>query len=194
MTDASSLNRQAVTSFLSDLARGHAAAEATLMPYVYEELRRIAAALVGRDRPREGLQPTELVHEAYLRLVDADGLELRDRSHFFSLAARAMRQLLVDDARTRKRLKRGGDRKAELLDEAVALAAGADVNLLDLDEALNDLARLSDRQGRVVEMRFFGGLEMDEIAQVLEVSKSTVERDWSVGRAWLGQRLGMGGR
>jgi RNA polymerase sigma factor (TIGR02999 family) len=112
-----------------------------------------------------------------------------DRVHFFAVASKAMRQLLVDHARTRSRKKRGGDLRQETLDEAVARQAGIDVDLLDLEAALNELTELDERQGRVVELRYFGGLEMAEVAQVLDISKTTVEREWRSARAWLGRRV-----
>lgn len=192
MSEPHPLDRAKLTRFLNELRRGDADGDSTVLPHVYRELRSIAGALVRRDRGPRGLEPTELVNEAFMRLVDPEGLDLAHRRHFFALAARAMRQILVDDARARGRLKRGGDAGQVLLDESVALAAGADVEVLDLDEALVQLAALSERQARVVEMRFFAGLAMGEIAGALGVSKPTVERDWVAARAWLGRRLGMG--
>jgi len=183
------LDRTQLTRFLQNLKHGNGEAHATLMPAVYSELRSIARALLARSSG--ALQPTELVNEAFLRLFEPDQLDLNDRNHFFALAARSMRQILVDDARARASLKRGGGADQELLDDAVALAASADVNVLDLDEALTDLAGLAERQARVVELRFFGGFEMEAIANVLGVSTPTVERDWYAARAWLGRRLGL---
>lgn len=159
------------------------------MPYLYGELRAIAEGCLKSQRPDHTLQPTALVHEAYLKLFDATELAPNDRKHFFRLAARAMRQLLIDHARARGRDKRAGDRGEVTLDEAIGAAAGIDFDWLDLDEALTDLAALDERQARVVELRYFGGLEVDDVAQVLDVSRSTVERDWRAARAWLGVRL-----
>lgn len=177
-----------LTGFLNDLAHGRVEAGATLMPYVYAELRAIAEGYLQRRADR-ALQPTELISEAFLRLLRSDGVSWNDRRHFFALAAKAMRQLLIDEARRRGRLKRGEGRRAVTLDEAFVGTDGPPMDLLDLDQALEELSGLDPRQGRVVELRFFGGLDVDQVAETLEVSKSTVEREWRSARAWLGHRL-----
>lgn len=179
-----------MTLLLGRLARGDEDAGQTLLPVVADELRSIAAGLLRRERPDHTLQPTALVNEAWIRLFHHEGdAEPRDRKHFFALAAKVMRQVLVDHARRRKRDKRGGGEPQQPLDEALTAVEVEGVDVLDLDAALVELATLDGRQARVVEMRFFGGLESQEVAEVLGVSLSTVERDWRAARAWLYQRL-----
>jgi len=180
----------ALTLFLRN---PHATGEglaAAAMPVVYRELRQIAAAHLRRAKGPRDLQTTTLVHEVYVKLLGKHGAAVNDREHFFALAARAMRQVCVDHARARRAGKRGGDQTAVTLDEAVAHAANLNVDLLDLDAALSELAELDPREARVVELRFFGGMEMAEIAIALDVSLATVEREWRSARAWLGRRLG----
>jgi len=182
-----------LTVFLDALRDGDAPeAEAALMPHLYAELRVIATACMRGQRPDHTLQPTALVSEAYLKLFQRTDAQWNDRKHFFALAAKAMRQLLVDHARGRSRAKRGGDRQQVTLDAAIAEAGAIDHDLLDLDAALSELAELDEQQARVVELRYFGGLEMAQIADVLGVSLSTVEREWRASRAWLGVRMGEG--
>lgn len=182
-----------LTRLLSDFANGQApSADATLVPWIYRELRAIAEGVLGGQRPGLTLQPTALVHEAWLRLANAGDVDLAGRQHFFALAAKAMRQLLVDHARARGRLKRGGGSARETLDERIAAAAGLEPDLLDLDAALDELAALDPRQAQVVELKYFGGLEMDAVAEALAISKSTAEREWRAARAWLALRLSEG--
>ena len=178
-----------LTQFLVDLGRGAADVESSLLPYVYDELRGIAGRMLAGQQPGRTLQPTVLVHEAYLKLFDRDRLEPNDRNHFFALAARAMRQIIVDEARAHGRQKRGGDRRRQALYEAVALTDAPDVGILDLDAALGELSSLDPRQAQVVELRFFGGFGLPEIAEVIGVSRATAEREWYAARAWLGHRL-----
>ena len=184
-----------LTLFLRDLADGHAEGEAELLPHVLRELDVIARACL-RGRGQSTLQPTALVNEAYLKLFGGGGvLDVRDRSHFFATAAKAIRQVLVDHARARKRLKRGGDRQqvtlvADLTPNPGRADEGLDV--LDLDDALARLAARDAEQARIVELRFFGGLEVAEVAELLGTSKSTVERSWRAARAWLGQAIQAG--
>ena len=177
--------------FLRDLGEGHPEREADLLPHVLRELDVIArSCLRGQAHT---LQPTALVNEAYLKLFAGQALEIRDRSHFFATAAKAIRQVLVDHARARKRLKRGGDRQQVTLDGNLTPAPGDDgLDVLDLDAALEQLAERDATQARIVELRFFGGLEVGEVADVLGTSKSSVERSWRVARAWLGQALRAG--
>ncbi len=177
------------TRILRAASAGDEQAVDELLPLLYDRLRALAGAYLSDERREHTLQPTALVHEAYLRMVDMTRVDLRDRDRFFGLAARAMRRILVDHARGRKRQKRGGGwRRVELdgVHEALALDG---VDLTELDEALEQLAARSDRQARIVELRFFGGLGNDEVARALDVSLTTVEREWRVARAWLSGRL-----
>ncbi len=159
------------------------------VPVVYKELRALAGSYLRRARTAKDLHPTSLVHEVYLKLLGETGAKVNDREHFYALAARAMRQLCVDHARARKTQRRGGDQVEVTLDEAVSQAADMQVDVLDMDAALIELAALDEREARVVELRFFGGLSMEEIARALDVSLPTVEREWRSARAWLGRRL-----
>jgi len=169
--------------------RGDPGAAERLLPLVYAELRGLAGGIFRGQRADQTLQPTALVHEAFLRLVDQENLSVNDRAHFRSLAAQAMRQILTDHARRRRARKRGGDRERSTLVEPPTPEGGEGLDLLALDEVLAKLERLDARQHRIVELRFFAGLEMEEIALVLDTSKSTVEREWRAARAWLGARL-----
>ncbi|MEM6327228.1 MAG: ECF-type sigma factor [Bacteroidota bacterium] len=179
----------ASTTVLFRAARGgDPDALGALLPRVYDDLRQIAHARLRRQRPGETLNTTAVVHEAYLRLASGDGAEIKDRSHFFALAARAMRFVLVDYARERSAQKRGGDQEALSLTAAGEIASKADAdahNLLTLDAALARLADRSERLAEVVEMRFFGGMEHAEIAEATGRSVPTVKRDWRRARAWL---------
>jgi RNA polymerase sigma factor (TIGR02999 family) len=163
-----------------------------LLPLVYDELRRQAARFLRAQAPGHTLQPTALVHEVYLRLVDQPTVEWEGRTHFFGVAARAMRSVLVDHARARHAAKRGGRARAVTLGAAHGIAGGtadAEVDVLALDEALTRLAALDPRQTQVVELRYFGGLSIEETAHVLGVSGATVERDWKTARLWLRREL-----
>ena len=184
----------ALTRYLLDPQGAGKGLEAEAMPVVYRELHRVAGAHLRRARAPGDLQPTMLVHEVYQKLLGSHGAKVHDREHFFALAATAMRQLCVDHARERRAQKRGGHREAVTLDEAVAQAASLDVDVLDLDAALHELAALDAREARVVELRFFGGLSMEEVAAALGVSLATAEREWRAARAWLARRLGVGGK
>jgi RNA polymerase sigma factor (TIGR02999 family) len=184
-----------ITHLLKAWGRGDLAALDQLMPIVYEQLHRMARGYVRRERPGHTLQPTALVNEAFLRLVETQDLEWADRAHFFAVCARAMRRILVDAARSRAAIKRGGQ------DQRVAHATAIDfdqlaaphtemsVQICALDEALNALARLDPRRAQVIELRFFGGLSVEETGQVLRVSPQTVMRDWKLARAWLARQL-----
>jgi RNA polymerase sigma factor (TIGR02999 family) len=174
-----------ITRLLSAFRNGEPEAEARLMDLTYHELRKIAAGHMRRERSARSLQTTDLVHEAYLRLVDQAGTPLRDRSHFFQVAAHVMRQILIDRARKRKAGKRGGGVPALSLDKALDIAEAQSGDLLVLEDALSRLEKLDSRQCQVVEMRFFAGMSEEEIAQVLEVSARTVNREWRMARAWL---------
>jgi RNA polymerase sigma factor (TIGR02999 family) len=178
-----------VTELLEAWHHGDRGARERLLPLVYDELRRVARARLRHERPNHTLQPTALVHEAYLRLVGPGETTPRDRAQLFGMAARLMREILVDHARRRAAGKRGGPvTKVGLLD-AVAAPEVAIVDILALDEALAELSARDARVSQVVELKFFAGLTIDETALALQVSPATVERDWTVARAWLHQRL-----
>jgi RNA polymerase sigma factor (TIGR02999 family) len=177
------------TRLLASLSQGDSAAVQRLTPILYEELHLIAERILQRERPNHTLQATALVNEAYLRLVDQDEASLQDRVQFLALGATMMRRILVDYSRAAGRLKRGGDRKPVTLHEASALADAAEVGILDIDDALKDLEQLDARQARLVELRFFGGASVPEIAVALSVSERTVNDDWRMARAWLRRRL-----
>ncbi len=177
--------RDDITALLQAWTGGDDAAREELMPVVYGELRRRAAAHLRRERVGHTLQATALVHEAYLRLVDQTRAGWINRAQFFAIASRMMRRILVDHARAGKMAKRSGQWKRLTLDEDVAGFAARDVEILDLDRALTRLFEFDPRKGRVAEMRFFAGLSLHEIGQVLDISIATVERDWTAARAWL---------
>lgn len=174
-----------VTLLLADVRAGRAGAADRLFPLVYDELRRLAASYLRRERRDHTLQPTALVHEAFLRLVGAEDQRWESRAHFLAVAARAMRRILIDHARGRHAQKRGGKAAKVSLADLDQPAVDRDDYLIALDEALERLGRLDERQARVVELRFFGGLTIEEAAAVLGVSHATVERDWNVAKAWL---------
>jgi RNA polymerase sigma factor (TIGR02999 family) len=159
-----------------------------LTPFVYGELRRLASRYLKRERPGHSLQTTALVNEAYLRLVDYERMQWQDRAHFFAVSAQVMRRILVEHAR-RHNLKRGGGVPHLSLEEAAVVGGGQDADLVALDDAMNGLARIDPRKVQVVEMRFFGGLSVEETAEVLKISPVTVKRDWRGARAWLYREL-----
>ena len=161
-----------------------------LLPLVYDELKKLAVAKMASEREAFSLEPTALVHEAYLRLVDQSRPSFTNRSHFFAVAARAMRQILVDHARTARRQRRGAGASKVELDEAALISPAQSVAILNLNEALERLASLDSRAAQGVELRYFGGLNQDEIAEVLKVSTVTVRRDWVFSKAWLYRELG----
>jgi RNA polymerase sigma factor (TIGR02999 family) len=167
------------------MSEGHAEAREALYPLVYGELRDAAARAMRRERADHTLQPTALVNEAWLKLSAGAGVEWRDRNHFVGIAARAMRQVLVDHARSRQAEKRGGDRERVVLDEASSPFESPDLDLVALDEALERLAENDAELGRMVELRFFAGLTVPETAEVMGVSHRRVERGWAVARSWL---------
>lgn len=173
---------------LRRIVNGDATAVDTLMPLVYDELRTIATSYLRRERPDHSLQPTALVHEAFVRLAGHAG-DIQGRSHLLALCAQAMRRILVDHARNRQALKRGGGGFRRELTEDLVLAMDRDDDVLALDEALLKLATLDEKQARIVEMRFFGGLTEVEIADALGVSDRTVRREWTMIRAWLRSEL-----
>ena len=175
-----------ITVLLAKIREGSSEAESALIPLVYDELRRLARRHLRRERPNHTLQTTALVHEAYLRLIACEQAGLADRTHFFALSATLMRRILVDHARTRRAEKRGGDIRNVALEQGLQI--GSEENwdhILAVHEALTRLAEIDPRQAKVVELRFFAGMEHDEIAQALGVSDRTVKRDWRFAQAWL---------
>jgi RNA polymerase sigma factor (TIGR02999 family) len=178
-----------VTQLLQAWGGGDASARDRLMPLVYQELRRRAAAHLRRERRDNTLQPTALVHEAYLRLVDQRRAVWQNRAQFFAVASQMMRRILVDRARRRRMMKRSGRWERVTLDEAVSVSHPAGVDVLDLDDALRRLEAFDERKSRIAELRFFGGLSLEETGQALGVSLATVERDWQAARAWLFKTL-----
>lgn len=186
-------SRGDVTLLLEEARRGRRGALEEILPLVYDELRVIAARHMRRERDGHTLQATALVNEAYMRLVDHTRIDWQGRTHFFAIASSAMRRLLIDHARGRLREKRGGDRHRVDLDVAIDLASPDDATILAVHEALERLAALDARQARIVEMRYFGGLSVDETAEALGVSKRTVEAEWTHAKAWLRRELARGG-
>ena len=182
-------NPHEVTQLLLAWSKGDKAALDRLIPLVYDELRQLAKSYMRRERGGQTTQTTALIHEVYLRLIDADRVRLENRAHFFTAAARLMRQVLVDLARERGSRKRGGGARRVSLDEAMAVSKRQDEGLLALDEALSALAQIDPRKSQVVELRFFGGLGVEETAEALCVSVETVHRDWRLARSWLLRRL-----
>jgi RNA polymerase sigma factor (TIGR02999 family) len=181
-----------VSRLLADFRHGDRDALERLMPLVYGELRRLAAYHLRGERSGHTLQPTALVHEAYMRLAVRSELHVRDRAHFFALAAQVMRHVLVDHARGRLRGKRGGGQTMVALDDALAVHERRDADLLALDDALSELSRLSPQQARIVELRFFGGLSLEETAETLGIAVARVRSDWTIARTWLHRELAKG--
>ena len=187
-----------VTRVLHELAESgssseeRGAATGRIFALVYDELRAVASRIMSRERPGHTLQPTVLVHEAYMKLIDQESLRWNDRAHFLAIAARAMRQILIDYARRRGTDKRGGPWKRVTLDDEIALGPGPDLELLDLNSALERLAALDGRAAHVAELRLFGGLSVEEAAHVLSVSPRTIKADWAMARMWLSRELGPG--
>jgi RNA polymerase sigma factor (TIGR02999 family) len=173
-----------VTALLLDWSNGDAAAYDRLVPIIYDELHRLAHRYMSRERPGHTLQTTALVDEVYLRLINQK-VHWQNRTHFFAIAAQLMRRVLVDHARNRRYQKRGGDPRKVTLGEAMSMARDRSAELVALDDALKELARFDERKAQVVELRFFGGLSVEETANVLGVSVNTVKRDWTTARAWL---------
>ncbi|WP_149497417.1 sigma-70 family RNA polymerase sigma factor [Roseiconus lacunae] len=184
------MNRD-VTKILSDIERGDRAAASELLPLVYEELRRLAASRMNQERSGQTLQPTALVHEVFLKLVGDDSQRWDGRGHFFAAAAEAMRRILIDNARRKGRVKRGGDfQRQELNDNVSVDQSSSNDDLLILDEALTKLATEDEQLAKLVELRYFTGLTIDETAEVLGVSPRTTKRNWAYARAWLQREMG----
>ncbi len=181
-----------VTRLLQRWGAGDAQAAGELLPLLYDELRRLAAAYMRRQPMGHTLQPTALVNEAYLKLAGQQGLSFANRAGFFALAAKVMRQFLVDHARAHNAAKRGGDAVRVTLDERIASLPSRDVDFADLDAALAELGRLDERQAQIIELRFFAGLGIEETAAALSLSPATVKREWATARAWLYRKLSDG--
>ena len=178
-----------ITQLLNDYKKGKKDALDELFPLVYGELRKLAASRMRAERGDHTLQPTALVHEAYMRLIEQHSTDWQNRAHFFGLAAEMMRRILVNHAVSHNAEKRFGNQTRLALDEIVDFTKGADINLIALDEALNTLAEFDPKQAKIVELKFFGGLTNEEIAEVTGVSDSTVKREWRVAKAWLHEQL-----
>lgn len=176
---------QEVTQLLLDWGKGDKSAFDKLMPVVYDELRRLANRYMRRERPGQTIQTTALVHEAYVRLIDYKRMRWQDRAHFYAVAAQVMRRILVDRARARHAAKRGDPALRISLDDVAIVSSEPESNLLDLDRALKELEEFDPRKSQIVELRFFGGLNIEETAEVLELSSTTVQREWRSARAWL---------
>jgi RNA polymerase sigma factor (TIGR02999 family) len=187
-------SKTTVAQLVESARRGDEQALSALMPLVYDELRRLAASYMRRERPGQTLQATALVHDAYIRLMQDSKLSWQNRSHFFGIAARSMRQILVERARARRAVKRGGSRIRVTLDAGLLATEAPAIDLEALDEALTRLEALDPELARVVEVRFFGGLSIDEAAETLDVSPATVKRRWTVAKAWLARELAVKGR
>jgi RNA polymerase sigma-70 factor (ECF subfamily) len=174
-----------VTVLIEQLTKGNQSAASKLIPVVYEELRRLAAGYMRRERPNHTLQPTALVNEAYLKLIEQREVDWKGRAHFFGIASQIMRRILIDHARARLRDKRGGGATPVTFDEGLLFSPVQPSELVRLDEALERLAKLDPRQCRVVELRFLGGMNIEQTAEVLDISPTTVKREWTMARAWL---------
>lgn len=181
-----------ISKLLDDWGKGNEDAREALIPLVYDELRRIARRRLRAERPDHTLESAALVHEAYFRLLEAEAPSWHDRAHFFGVAAQIMRHILVDHARHRRAAKRGGGGPRLTLDTKIALMPKKEVDLLALDDALNKLASLDPQQSRMIEMKFFGGLSIEETATVLDISPATVKREWATARAWLQREMSKG--
>jgi RNA polymerase sigma factor (TIGR02999 family) len=181
-----------VAELLAELQKGDAASASRIFPIVYKELRRLAAHYMRGERSGQTIQPTELVHEAYLRLVGQERIQWQGRTHFFAMAATSMRRILVERARRKLAEKHGGGGEKVQLEEALVFSLEKSKDMVALDDALKRLEKISPRQSRVVELRFFGGLEMKEIAKIEAVSLRTVKEDWSLARAWLHHEIARG--
>ena len=179
-----------ITQILSEIKSGNEDALHGLLPIVYDELRRLANSYLRKERANHTLQPTALVHEAYLRLVGQNNLEWQNRAHFFGVAARLMREILIEYARGRNRQKRGGALKTQIaLDEAVSFSNQKQLDVVAVDDALSRLEQLDKRQARIVELKFFGGLTVEEVSEVLDISPATVKREWSSAKLLLYKML-----
>jgi RNA polymerase sigma-70 factor (ECF subfamily) len=186
------LSQKDITGLLLDWGSGDKAALEKLIPLVYKELRRMAHQYMRRERAGNTLQTSALINEAYIRLIDYKRMRWQDRAHFFAVAAQAMRRILVERARSRRRDKRGGAAQKVSLDEAADLAVDRAADIIALDDALIELSVIAPRKGQIVELRYFGGLSIDEAAEVLGVSSPTVQREWRAAKAWLYRAISEG--
>jgi len=186
------LSQRQVTQLLLDWSDGDQDALNKLMPFVYQELKRLARHYMRRERADHTLQTSALVNEAYIRLVDYKKMRFQDRAHFFAVAAQAMRRILVEHARGHTREKRGGDARKVSLDEAATLADVKAADMVALDDALKILAEFDPRKSEIVELRYFGGLNIDETAEVIGVSPATIKREWTTARIWLHREITSG--
>lgn len=180
---------QDISVILKNWSGGNRASADALLALVYDELRKIAARYLRKERSGHTLQPTALVHEAYIKLIDISDIDWQDRAHFFAVSANVMRRILVDHARARVADKRGGEADRIALEDAISLSKEPQVDLLAVDEALKELAEFDEQQCRIVELRFFGGLTIEETAHVVGVSPATVKREWAIAKAWLHRKL-----
>jgi RNA polymerase sigma factor (TIGR02999 family) len=178
-----------ISLILKDWSGGKQESADVLLSLVYDELRRIARQYLRRERSDHTLQPTALVHEAYLKLIDISDVSWQDRAHFFAVASNVMRHILVDHARARATDKRGGEAPRIALEDAVSLSNERDIDLLALDEAMKQLAAFDEQQSKIVELRFFGGLTIEEAAHILGISPATIKREWTMAKAWLFGRM-----
>jgi RNA polymerase sigma-70 factor, ECF subfamily len=186
--------RDDITALLTEMTKGNQEAASKLIPLVYQELRELAASYMRHERSDHTLQPTALVHEAYLKLVQQRSVDWQSRAHFFGVAAQVMRRILVDHARGHLRGKRGAGQRSVPIDEALAFSPEQSEDLVKLDRSLERLSKIDPRQGKIVELRFFGGLTVEQTADLLGISPKTVKRDWSMAKAWLhGDLKGMRG-
>jgi RNA polymerase sigma factor (TIGR02999 family) len=184
------MSEKPITQLLQELRGGGRESLDEFLPVVYSELRRLAKSYLDRERDNHTLQPTALVHEAYLRLIGQKEIDWQNRAHFFGVSARLMREILIEYARMKNRQKRGGGFQTQiLLDDAVSFDSGKELDVVSVDDALSKLEKLDERQGRIVEMKFFGGLTVEEIAEVLSISPATVKREWSTAKLFLLREL-----
>ena len=181
--------RKEISLILKDWSGGKRESADVLLSLVYDELRRIARQYLRKERADHTLQPTALVHEAYMKLIDISDVSWQDRAHFFAVASNVMRHILVDHARARQTEKRGGEAQRIALEDAVNLSDKSDIDLLALDEAMHQLAEFDAQQSKIVELRFFGGLTIEETAHVIGISPATVKREWTMAKAWLFRRM-----
>lgn len=186
-------SQENVTELLLGWGDGNKEALDRILPIVYDELRRQAARYLRRERAGHTLQTTALINEAYIRLVDQKNVRWQNRAHFFGIAAQLMRRILVDHSRTKGRAKRGGSDVRVSLSDANLIANQRDIEVIAVDEALARLAQIDEQQSKVVELRFFGGLTVEETAEVLKISPATVKRDWSMAKAWLHREISSNG-
>ncbi len=178
-----------ISIILKDWSGGNRASADVLLSHVYDELRKIAAQYLRKERSGHTLQPTALVHEAYIKLIDISDINWQDRAHFFAVSANVMRHILVDHARARLTEKRGGEVQRIALEDADSLSTEPDVDVLAVDDALKELAAFDEQQSRIVELRFFGGLTIEESAHVVGISPATVKREWAMAKSWLFRKL-----